>query len=148
MVFTPTGLKISTVRPILKGGDPNVPTNYKPVSAIPLFAKIFECVVYMYVANYFAAGNLFSNTQYGFIAGRSTTYACADVAEYVHQNVDDQYVVGMVLLDLTKAFDVVNHSILLKKLEYYGFGRKVIKWFASYLNSRVGYVNNSLLAGL
>ena len=112
------------------------------------FAKIFESVIHAYVSNYMVAHNLYSSAQHGFIAGRSTVTACADVMDYIHNTVDSQYTVGMVLLDLTKAFDIISHRVLIKKLEYYGFGRDVIKWFESYLNGRVGYVNNDRTAGV
>jgi hypothetical protein len=67
--------------------------------------------------------------------------------DFIHQGVDEQYAVGMVLLDLSKAFDIIDHRILLKKLIYYGFGSNVIKWFQSYLSSRVGFVHNNQQAG-
>ena len=144
----PSCFKMSKITPIYKEGDRDEPANYRPISIIPVFSKIFETVVHAQVAGYFAEHSLYSSTQYGFIAGRSTVSACADAADYIHKMVDEQYTVGMVLLDLSKAFDIISHQILLKKLAYYGFGRNVIKWFESYLDSRVGYVNNSLLASV
>ena len=143
----PSCLKTSRVTPIFKGGDSSDPANYRPVSIIPIFGKIFEGVVHAYVSTYFATHNLYASTQHGFIAGRSTVSACADVVDYIHRTVDEQYAVGLVLLDLSKAFDIIDHRILVKKLAFYGFGNTVIKWFASYLKGRVGYVNNNLLAG-
>ena len=95
----PACLKLSRVTPIHKGGDRNDPTNYRPVSIIPIFAKIYESVIHMYVSGYFATHNLYSATQYGFVAGRSTVSACADVMDFVHKAVDEHYIVGMVLLD-------------------------------------------------
>jgi ribonucleases P/MRP protein subunit RPP40 len=60
----------------------------------------------------------------------------------VHKYADEQYAVGTVLLDLSKASDIINHRILIKKLMPYGFGNNVVKWFESCLNGRVGHVNN------
>jgi hypothetical protein len=107
-----------------------------------MFAKIFESVVHAYVSRYFAVNNLYSSTQHGFTARRSTVTACAEIMDSVHKYVDQQYTVGVVLLDLSKAFDIINHRILIKKLMRYGFGNDVIKWFESYLHGRVGHVNN------
>ena len=143
----PSCLKVCRVTPIFKDGDRDEPANYRPVSVIPIFAKIFETVAYLYVSTYFARNNLYSASQHGFITCRSTITACADVIDHVHRYVDDQYTVGMVLLDLSKAFDIINHRILLRKLVYYGFGNNVIKWFSSYLRERIGYVNDDRLAG-
>lgn len=134
--------------PIFKSGSRDDPANYRPVSIIPIFGKNFETVVHAYISEYFAIHNLFATEQYGFIPGRSTTSACADVMDFIHKRVDEQYLVGMVLLDLSKAFDIISHRILLKKLTYYGFGTSVIKWFTSYVGNRIGYVNNNQNAGL
>ena len=134
--------------PIFKSGSRDDPAKYRPVSIIPIFGKNFETVVHAYISEYFAIHNLFATEQYGFIPGRSTTSACADVMDFIHKRVDEQYLVGMVLLDLSKAFDIISHRILLKKLTYYGFGTSVIKWFTSYVGNRIGYVNNNQNAGL
>jgi hypothetical protein len=144
----PKCLKVSRITPIFKGGNRVDPTNYRRVSIIPIFAKVFETVVHSQITRYMANHSLYASAQYGFTAGRSTVSACADLMDYIHKSVDEQYIVGVVLLDLSKAFDIINHRILLKKLVYYGFGSTVVKWFTSYLSCRVGHVNNNYLAAL
>jgi hypothetical protein len=111
----PSCLKVSRVTAIFKGGYSSDPSNYRHVSIIPILAKIFESVIRGYISKYFPAHTLYSDTQHGFIANRSTVTACAGIMDYVHRTVDAKYNVGMVLLDLTKAFDTIDHRILLKK---------------------------------
>jgi hypothetical protein len=136
----PTCLKLSKIVPVFKKGDIKVPSNYRPGALISIFAKVFERVVYDMVNTYFERNNLFSNTQYGFRPGRSTVLACADLVDHIHKLVDERYTVSVVFLDITKAFDTVNHKLLLRKLSYYGFGSTVLKWFSSYLAGRAAFV--------
>lgn len=132
----PDRLKISRVLPIHKGGNPDDVSNYRPISIVSAFAKIFENVVLTLVTRYLDASNLFAETQHAFRAGHSTVSACADITEYISRAVDQHYTVGLILLDVSNAFPTVNHHILLRKMQYYGFGSTVIKWFSSYLSSR------------
>jgi hypothetical protein len=129
----PNCLKIARVIPVNKGGNPDDPTHYRPIAIISVFAKLFENIVFKYITDYFHCNGLFSNTQYGFRTQRSTTSACLDCMDTIQNAVDQHRTVGVVLLDVAKAFDTINHRILLRKMQYYGFGNNVIKWFASYL---------------
>ena len=136
----PRCLKRTKILPIFKKGNPSVPSNYRPISLIPLFAKVFERVVYDTVLAYFNQNHLFSSTQYGFRPGHSTTQACADLIDSVSKLVDRGYTVAILILDVTKAFDTVDHTLLLRKMLYYGFGTSVVKWFSSYLANRTALV--------
>ena len=136
----PSCLKGSKIIPVFKKGNRSSAANYRPISLIPVFAKVFETVVYNVVHNYLSRNSLYSSTQYGFRPGYSTTQACADAIDHVSKLVDNGYTTGIVFLDVTKAFDSVNHKILLRKMVFYGFGTNVVKWFASYLADRTAFV--------
>ena len=139
----PDILKTSKILPVPKGGNANDPANYRPVSIISLFAKIFEIVISKCITDYFVANNLFSCTQHGFIKGRSTVTACADVMEFVYNAIDNRYVTGMVLLDVSNAFPTLSHHILLRKMQHYGFDSNAVKWFSSYLANRLNSVHGA-----
>ena len=136
----PDYLKVSRTHLVYKAGNPNEAYNYRPVSIISIFAKIMESVILKHIGSHLDSNNLFSNTQHGFRAKRSTVGACTDVVEFLYKAVDEGKLAALVLLDLSNAFPTVNHRILLRKLEQHGFGRSVIKWFKSYLEDRNNYV--------
>ena len=119
----PNNLKIDKVEPIFKSGDSEVPTNYRPISVMTYFSKIFEKVLYAVYGrlnDYFAKNNLLSQQQYGFRNNHSTSLAITNLYENLLQNLDKKLISCVVFLDIRKAFDSVNHSILLTKLEHYG----------------------------
>jgi len=116
----PNNLKIAKVVPIFKSGDREIRPNYRPISFLTYFSKIFEKVLYGRLNDYFSKNNSLSQQQYGFRNNHSTSLAITDLYENLLQNLDKKLVSRAVFLDLRKAFDSVNHSILLTKHEHYG----------------------------
>ena len=137
----PDILKASKIIAVHKGGSEQDPNNFRPVSIISIFAKIFETITNGIITGYFDTNNLFSTNQYGFRHGRSTTSACVDVTEFLCGTVDRHSMAGLVMLDVSNAFPSVNHGILIRKMQYYGFGSSVMKWFESYLCNRINTVS-------
>jgi len=110
-------------------------SNNRPVSILTAISKMFECLVYEQVEEYLVKQNLLYEFQSGFSASHSTETCLIHLCDY-RQNFDRENYVGMILLDLQKAFDTVNHKILLSKLQSIGFRNTAVKWFTSYLIGR------------
>ena len=133
-------MKLARVIPLFKGEDEQLVQNYRPISVLPFFSKIIEKVVASYVSDFFDDNNLFYKYQFGFRKGHSTSHAIITLVERVSKALDTgKYVVG-VFLDLKKAFDTVDHGILLEKLYLYGIRGNIYSWFESYLTNRSQFV--------
>ena len=115
--------------------------NYQPISVLNVFSKIYERLAYKRLFKFLEINKIFSERQFGFRTGRSTETAtnlfCKDIIEAFEEN---SYVLA-VFIDLRKAFDTVNHSILLQKLNHYGVRGLANSWFSSYLSDRTQYVD-------
>ena len=105
--------------------------NYRPVSILAVFSKIFERVVYDQVESYLKEHNLLYNFQSGFRTGFSTDTCLIHLSDFIRFQMDSGNFVGMILLDLQKAFDTVDHVILISTLETIGLGYAFILWFKS-----------------
>jgi hypothetical protein len=136
----PHRLKIAKVIPLFKKGNPHTFDNYRPISLLSSLSKTFEKVVFNQVYDYFTKNNLFYDSQYGFRKLHSTEFACIEMLDRIVTQLDEGKLPITIYLDLSKAFDTINHGILLQKLKYYGFSDIPLKWFQSYLNDRQQFV--------
>ena len=127
--------------PIDKGGDAADPSNYRPISTLYTIAQIFEKLVYLQVSTYLEKYNILNKFQFGFRKGRSTEQAIVEISDKLKKAIDNNLYTCGVFLDIAKAFDTVNHQILLKKIETYGIRGIPLKWFTSYLFNRQQYVS-------
>ena len=137
----PDSLKVARVVPLHKGGIESHINNYRPVSILPLISKIFERAVFNRLSSFLSKYNLISKNQYGFRTGKSTTTAITDLLNYVYSELDKGNVVVSIFLDFRKAFDCINHDILLTKLEKFGVRGSPLDWFKSYLSNRAQCVS-------
>ena len=133
----PQCLKKTKVIPVFKGGDPEEPSNFRPISLLPTLAKIIKNLVKVRLENFFDRFGLLSSMQFGFRSSKSTNDAMFSFLEDFYLQLNEGEGAAAVFCDLSKAFDCVNHGILLSKLEAYGLRGASLSWFASYLSRRV-----------
>ena len=136
----PSELKLAKVVPIFKSGDSSSVNNYRPISVLSFFSKVFERVVYNRVLDFLCKNNVLYDYQFGFRQKHSAQHALITLIDKIHTSLDNGDIAITILLDLKKAFDTVNHQILLQKLNAYGIRGNMLKWFESYLTDRSQYV--------
>ena len=128
--------KIAKVIPIYKKDDPLFCQNYRPISLLPIFSKIFEKIIYKRMYSFLDNNKLIYSHQFGFRANYSMDHALISITEHIKKYLDMVYLVAGIFIDLEKAFDTVNHKILCNKLPYYGFRGKIVDLIKSYLSNR------------
>ena len=138
--IVPKDLKISKVIPIYKKGDTWQPGNYRPISLLPTLEKLLERMVYSRISSFIESHNIIYKNQFGFRRNHSTTLAMVDIVDGIYQNLDQNMYAMGIFLDIQKAFDSVNHEILLSKMYRYGFRGIAQQWFKSYLDDRQQYI--------
>ena len=137
----PVKFKIAKVISISKEGNPELPSNYRPISLLPVFSKIFEKLMYKRVYKFLEIHNVLYSLQFGFQENHSIDHALVSLTEAVRNTLDNKRLGCGIFIDLQKAFDTVNHRILLSKLEHYGIRGCALEWFRSYLSHRKQYVS-------
>ncbi len=136
----PKALKTARVVPIFKSSDPEIMDNYRPISLLNTLSKILEKAISYQLVNHLELNNLLYKHQYGFQKNKNTEHNLISVSNYIYDALSKgEYCIGL-FLDLRKAFDVCSHDILLTKLKYLGIKGTPLKWFESYLNERMQFV--------
>ena len=136
----PESLKVAKIIPIYKKENQHITDNYRPVSLLPILSKIFEKVVFIQVYDYFTKNDLLYKSQYGFRKLHSTELAALEFTDKIVANLEQGKLPLAIFLDLSKAFDTIDHEILIDKLRFYGITGKALDWFKSYLQNRKQYV--------
>ena len=136
----PTMHKKANVIPLFKKLDRDDISNYRPISLLNSISKILEKIVSTRLINHFETNNLFSDSQYAYRKGRGTDLAVTKLSSDILRKFDNGEITAAVYLDLTSAFDCVNHKILVHKLRHYGVNRNALKWLSDYLSNRIQYV--------
>ena len=139
----PDRLKIAKVIPLFKKDDPHILDNYRPISLLPSISKVFEKVVFFQTYEYFNKNKLINYSQYGFRKLHSTELASLELTDSLLQHLDAGRIPISVFLDLSKAFDTLDHFILIEKLSYYGVSGSALRWFTSYLSNLQRFVDIS-----
>lgn len=136
----PDILKIARVSPIYKSGDINDPGSYRPISVLSIINTVFEKVIAAQLKDYLNVNKLLTDSQHGFRANRSTSSAVLELTQSINTSMHKNEIAVGIFLDLKKAFDTVIHSVLLKKLQIYGFRETTMNLFTSYFSGRKQYV--------
>ena len=141
----PDSLKIAKIIPVHKSNAKDDISNYRPISLLTSVSKILGLVVYKRTLHFIQTNKILNNNQHGFREIHSTINAITSHTSDVIKALENKDSVLSVFLDLRKAFDTIDHQILLYKLEFYGIRGTPLKWFKSYLSNRKQYVkyNNS-----
>ncbi len=130
-------MKIACVIPLFKNGNTKEFSNYRPISLLPQFSKILE---QMYHSRLIDSNQILYKRQYGFRKQMSTSLAKIELVEEITNSLDNHEATVGVFIDLKKAVDTVDHSILIEKLYHYGIRGTANKWICSYLMNRYQYV--------
>uniref|UniRef100_A0A1B6M194 Reverse transcriptase domain-containing protein n=1 Tax=Graphocephala atropunctata TaxID=36148 RepID=A0A1B6M194_9HEMI len=141
----PDKLKVSKVKPLFKKGDAQKPCNYRPISILPSFSKIYERAMSLRLIQFLETNNLIDKEQYGFRTGRSVISANIDFIEAIIDAIDKGEKAAGVFMDLSKAFDSVSHPKLLNVLQSLGIRGRAFSWFQSYLSNRKQFVEVSYI---
>ena len=145
----PESFKVSRTCPVFKSGNPEELTNYRPISCLPVLSKIIEKIVFKRLYSFLANNKLLYRMQFGFQPGKSTFQPILNIVNFISAALNDNKIAVATFLDFRKAFDVVNHDILLLKLNKIGVKNVNLKWFKSYLSNRKQFVMvNNVLSDL
>ena len=139
--YFPSELKEGCITPIYKGGPKTELNNYRPVCSLLPFSKIFERILYDCMINYIDKDNILSEKQFGFRKGRSTENAIINFIDNIYTGLENRQHTAAIFMDLSKAFDVLDHQILAIKLEHYGFRGKFLELLLSFISNRNYFVN-------
>ena len=139
----PEFLKLAKVVPIFKKGDKTSPENYRPISLCSI-SKIFEKLLYNRMVQFFVNRKLFASEQFGFRKKRLCVHAISTVTDYIREKIDKKSTGQACFIDLQKAFDTLDHSILLKNLYAYGYRGPIFEILMDYLANRYQYIETSI----
>ena len=136
----PTSFKETAIIPVFKSGDKSLPSNYRPISLPSVLSKVIDTIIRKQVLTLLSHRGYLNNTQHGFRSGRSCLSALLDVYDNIMHMINNKSTVDMIYLDFPKAFDKVDHGILLHKLRDLGITGSLGLWFFHFLNNRQHYV--------
>lgn len=122
--------------PLFKTGSKKLVSNYRPISLLPLISKLIEKIIHRRVYHYLNINNILTPSQCGFRPGLGTNDSLSKLLEYIYTDINNNRTTLAIYFDLKKAFDTIDHEILLIKLKSIGIGKKCLKLFENYLTNR------------
>ena len=136
----PEGLKTGCVIPLHKSGSHSIKSNFRPITTLSVFSKIFEKLVHTRMISFIKKYKILPDNQFGFQANKCTSDAILEFLDYGYETLNKSKHLLAIFLDFSKAFDTISIGILLKKLEHYGFRNNINLWLNSYLTNRKQFV--------
>ena len=136
----PNKLKVGRVIPLHKTGPTTLLKNYRPITTLSVFSKIFEKLVHKRMISFIARYDIIKLNQFGFQKNKNTSDAILEFLENIYESFNENDYYLSVYLDFSKAFDTISHDILLNKLEFMGFRGPLLSWIRSFLTNRMQYV--------
>ena len=137
----PDPCKVAKPKPLYKKGSLTEPCNYRPISLLPLIYKVIEKVIHDQTSTFLNSKNLLHAFQSGFRKKHSTDFCLSYLNDKILKGFDRSMMTGMILVDLQKVFDTIDHDVLFQKLYAIGFSKCTVNWFNSYLSNRSFKVN-------
>ena len=137
----PEKLKVGRVIPLHKTGPKNLIRNYRPITTLSVFSKIFEKLVHKRICSFLKKFNIINSNQFGFLKNKNTSDAILEFLDNCYDSLNDDNFLMTIFLDFSKAFDTISIDILLKKLHHYGFQTFIYSWLRSYLCGRKQFVS-------
>ena len=132
----PVNMKLADIIPLFKGGNRHLLTNYRPISLLPTISKLLEKIVYARIYDFVSKRKILYNSQYGFRKRHSCEHAITELVGEISKGLENNKHTIAIFIDLSKAFDTINHNILFAKLYKYGIRGIALDWFKSYLKDR------------
>ena len=126
--------------PVYKSDDKLQINNYRPISNLPIFPKIFEMLVYNWLLEFLNKNFVLAQNQYAFLAKHYTFMALMRMVDDISNEINNTNFSIGIFIDLSKAFDTINHKLVIKKLHHYGVTGIALDWFISYLSNRSQFV--------
>ena len=139
----PDDCKMAKLKPLFKKGSKTDPKNFRPISLLPLISKVVERIIYDQTMDFLTENKVLYKFQSGFRKNHSTDFCLSYLTDKISSGFDEGLMTGMILIDLQKAFDTIDHEILIAKLPYIGFSDNSINWYKSYISNRKFKVNIS-----
>ena len=141
--LSPSECKIAKLKPLYIKESKINPKNFRPISLLPLISKVIERTVYNQVDDFLLQNNILYNYQSGFSKNHSTDFYLSFLNDKILKSFDKVLFSGIIIIDFQKAFDKINHEVLLGKLHAIGFSARTITWFQSHFSDRTFKVNIS-----
>ena len=138
----PSILKKARIIPLHKGGSHDDPSNFRPISILSVFSKVFERPLQRLLHQFLEKKGFFNSRQFGFRPGHSTEDALASLSLFINRELDSGLLPAAILIDIKKAFDSMDHTILPGKLQHIGVRGIALQWFESYLQNRCIYIGD------
>ena len=134
--YFPDEFKYAKIIPLYKKGDSNDVNNYRPISLLPAISKVLERHMHIHLTHFIDTYSLLHDSQSGFRKHHSCETTLCKITDSWLRDINNRLAVGVIFIDLTKAFDLINHDVLIHKLKIYGFDDSCMQLFKSYLSNR------------